>query len=120
MDPELKKKLQEERKLAKKDEKAKMKLDKKSEKEAKKAAVEARKKDRLKRKDKEEKEAKARRKPGRQGIENCGCYITISAVRRWFFVSTTDGAGIAAVSILDKEHCNWAITSHFSARIFLP
>ena len=68
MDPELKKKLQEERKLAKKDEKAKMKLDKKSEKEAKKAAVLARKKDRLKRKDKEEKEAKARRKPGRQGI----------------------------------------------------
>ena len=35
-----------------------------------------------------------------------------------FFVSTTDGAGVAAVSILDKEHCNWSVRGHFSARIF--
>ena len=32
------------------------------------------------------------------------------------FVSTTDGAGIATVLILDK-HCNWAIRGHFSTRI---
>ena len=35
-----------------------------------------------------------------------------------FFVSTTDGAGIAAVSIFDKEHFNWSIRDHFSSRIF--
>ena len=37
-----------------------------------------------------------------------------------FFVSTTDGAGVAAVSILDKKHCNWAIRGYFSVLIFLP
>ena len=42
----------------------------------------------------------------------------ISFPTLYFFVSTTDGAGVAAVSILDKEHCNWAIRGYFSARIF--
>ena len=35
-----------------------------------------------------------------------------------FFVPTTDGAGVAAISILDKEHCNQSIRGHFSAKIF--
>ena len=38
--------------------------------------------------------------------------------RLQFFVLTTDGAGVAAVSITDKEHYNWAIKVHFSAEIF--
>ena len=51
-----------------------------------------------------------------RGIDNCGQNLK----RRQFFVSTTDGAGVAAVSILDKEQCNWAIRGHFSVKIFLP
>ena len=42
-----------------------------------------------------------------------------SPERSYFIVSTTDGAGVAAVSILDK-HCDWAIRGHFSVRVFLP
>ena len=49
-----------------------------------------------------------------RGIDNCGQNLK----RRQFFVSTTDGAGIAAVSILGKEQCNWAIRGHFSVCIF--
>ena len=51
-----------------------------------------------------------------RSIDNCGQNLK----RRQFFVSTTDGAGVAAVSILDKEQCNWAIRGHFSVRISLP
>ena len=51
-----------------------------------------------------------------RGIDNCGQNLK----RRQFFVSTTDGAGVAAVSILDKEQCNQAIRGNFSVRIFLP
>ena len=29
----------------------------------------------------------------------------------------TDGVSVAAVSILDKEHCNWATKGHLLARI---
>ena len=35
-------------------------------------------------------------------------------VRRW----PLDGAGIAAISILDKEHCNWAIRGTFLSIFF--
>ena len=31
----------------------------------------------------------------------------------------TDGVSVAAVSILDKDHCNWATRGLFTARIFL-
>ena len=31
---------------------------------------------------------------------------------------TTGGAGVAAVSIVDKEHCNWATRGYFSGRSF--
>ena len=45
--------------------------------------------------------------------------MACSGVPKRIVSSSLDGAGIAAVSILDKEHCNWAIIGHFSARIYL-
>ena len=35
----------------------------------------------------------------------------------YFILSTIDGAGVTTLSILDKEHHNLAIRSHFTARI---
>ena len=35
-------------------------------------------------------------------------------------VLTTDGAGIAAISILAKQHCNLAIRGPFFFQFFLP
>ena len=35
-------------------------------------------------------------------------------VRRW----PLDGAGVAAISILDKEHCNWPIRGPFLSSFF--
>ena len=49
-----------------------------------------------------------------RGIDNCGQNLK----RRWFFVSTTDGAGVWPFQFLDKEQCNGAIRGHFSVRIF--
>ena len=39
-------------------------------------------------------------------------------LKTFFIVSTKDGAGIAAVSILNKEYYNWSIECQFLARIF--
>ena len=39
------------------------------------------------------------------------CYLILG---RQFVFLTTDGADVAAIAILDKEHYNYAIRGHFS------
>ena len=67
MDPELKEKLRLERLKMKKEDKDKLKLEKKGAMKAKKDAIDKRREARIAKKEAEEKEAKARRKPGRKG-----------------------------------------------------